>query len=125
MEHRYFTILAHPSCRLINRREAIDVDMGAVIRAAAQRGCCLELNADPQRLDLTDIYCRAAKEEGVLISINSDAHGIQGFANLRFGIGQARRGWLEKKDVLNTRPLAKLLPLLKFSKQSSNGEHKR
>jgi DNA polymerase (family 10) len=112
MEHRYFTILAHPSCRLINRRDAMDVDMSAVLRAAAQRGCCLELNADPERLDLTDVHCREAQEEGVLISINSDAHSVQGFANLRFGIGQARRGWLEKNDVLNTRPLAKLRPLL-------------
>jgi DNA polymerase (family 10) len=87
----------------------MDVDMSAVIRAAAQRGCCLELNADPERLDLTAIHCREAKEEGVLISINSDAHSVQGFANLHYGIGQARRGWLGKKDVLNTRPLPELM----------------
>jgi len=109
MDHRYFTILAHPSGRLLHRRDPVDVDMSAVIRAAAQRGCGLELNADPERLDLTDIHCREARAEGVLISINSDAHGIQGFADLRYGIGQARRGWLEKKDVLNTRPLAEII----------------
>ena len=113
MDHRYFTILAHPSCRLIHRRDPIDVDMSAVIRAAVQRGCCLELNADPERLDLTDIHCREAQAAGVLISINSDAHSVQGFANLRFGIGQARRGWIEKKDVLNTRPLAELIAYTK------------
>ena len=115
IEHRYFTILAHPSCRLINRRVAVAVDMSAVLRAAAQRGCYLELNADPERLDLSDVYCREAKDEGVLISINSDAHSGQGFANLQFGIGQARRGWLEKKNVLNTRPLSELRLLLKAS----------
>ncbi|HTT08048.1 MAG TPA: DNA polymerase/3'-5' exonuclease PolX [Gammaproteobacteria bacterium] len=113
VEHRYFSILAHPSCRLVNKRNPIDVDMSAVIRAAARRGCCLELNARPERLDLNDIYCREAKEAGVLLSVNSDAHSTLGFANLRFGIGQARRGWLEKKDVLNSRPLSVLRPMLK------------
>src|SRR5581483_8911190 len=113
MERRCFNILAHPTCRLINKRNAIDVDMGAIIRAARERGCCLELNAQPERLDLNDVWCREAKEAGVLISINSDAHSTPGFANLRFGVGQARRGWLEKKDVLNTRSLAELRPLLR------------
>ena len=117
MDHRYFTVLAHPSCRLIQRREPIDVDMSAVIRAAAQRGCCLELNADPARLDLNDIYCREVRAAGALISINSDAHNIHGFAHLEFGIGQARRGWLENKHVLNTRSLPGLLAYLKTSHQ--------
>ena len=64
-------------------------------------------------MDLLDTYCQLAKEEGVLICINSDAHSVLDFNNLRFGVGQARRGWLEKDDVLNTRPLRTLLPLLK------------
>jgi DNA polymerase (family 10) len=76
------------------------------------RGCFLELNAHPERLDLLDTQCQMAKEEGVLISINSDAHSVYDFANLRFGIGQARRGWLEKGDVLNTRPLKELRRLI-------------
>ncbi len=113
MEHRYFTFLAHPGGRLIGTREAYDVDMLRIIRHARERKCFLELNAHPDRLDLTDSHCRMAKEEKVLIAIGSDAHGIQDFANLRYGIGQARRGWLEKDDVLNTRPLRLLRPLLR------------
>jgi DNA polymerase (family 10) len=112
MDHPHFSILAHPSGRLIGRRAPYDVDMARIIRKAGERGCYLELNAHPERLDLLDTYCRMAKDEGVLISINSDAHSIRDFDNLRFGLGQARRGWLEKKDVLNARPLAELRPLL-------------
>lgn len=113
MDHPHFTLLAHPSGRLIERRAPYDVDMLHIIRHAKQRGCFLELNAHPERLDLLDSHCQTAKEEGVLISINSDAHSTFDFNNLRYGIGQARRGWLEKTDVLNTRPLAELWPLLK------------
>jgi DNA polymerase (family 10) len=112
MQHPYFTLLAHPTGRLLQRRAPYDVDMLRIIREARQRGCFLELNAHPERLDLLDTQCRIAKEEGVLISINSDAHSIDGFANLRFGIGQARRGWLEKRDVLNTRTLQELRLLI-------------
>ena len=79
------------------------------------RGCYLELNAHPERLDLLDTYCQEAKRAGVLISINSDSHSVHGFRNLRFGIGQARRGWLEAKDVLNARPLEELRKLLRAS----------
>lgn len=112
MQHPYFTLLAHPTGRLIQRRAPYDVDMLRIIREAKSRGCFLELNAHPERLDLLDTYCRMAKEEGVLISINSDAHSIYDFSNLRFGIGQARRGWLEKHDVLNTRSLKELRGLI-------------
>jgi DNA polymerase (family 10) len=87
--------------------------MNRIIRKAKDRGCFLELNSSPRRLDLYDIYCQAARTEGVLVSINSDAHSINDFNNLAFGVGQARRGWLEKDDVLNTRPLARLRKLLK------------
>ncbi|TAJ29954.1 MAG: DNA polymerase/3'-5' exonuclease PolX [Nitrospirae bacterium] len=112
MDRPYFTILAHPSGRLIQEREPYDVDLPRIIRKARERQCALELNAHPERLDLTDTYCQVAKEEGVLVSINSDAHSILDLDNLRFGVGQARRGWLEKTDVLNTRPLNALRPLL-------------
>lgn len=112
MQHPHFTLLAHPTGRLLQRRAPYDVDMLRIIREARQRGCFLELNAHPERLDLLDTQCRMAKEEGVLISINSDAHSIYDFANLRFGIGQARRGWLEKCDVLNTRTLQELRLLI-------------
>jgi len=113
MDNPYFTILAHPSGRLIDQREAYKVDMEKVIRQAAERGCFIELNARPKRLDLVDIYCQVAKDLGVLISINSDAHRVDDFDHLRYGVGQARRGWLEKSDVLNTRSLAELRNLLK------------
>ena len=112
MQHPYFTLLAHPSGRLIQRRAPYDADMLQIIREAKNRGCFLELNAHPERLDLLDTQCQMAKEEGVLISINSDAHSVYDFANLRFGVGQARRGWLEKYDVLNTRPLKELRRLI-------------
>ncbi|WP_324780968.1 DNA polymerase/3'-5' exonuclease PolX [Thiobacillus sedimenti] len=113
MDHPHFTLLAHPSGRLLEQREPYDVDMLRIIRHARQRGCFLELNAHPERLDLLDSHCQMAKEEGVLVSINSDAHSRYDFANLRYGVGQARRGWLEKDDVLNTRPLAALRRLIR------------
>jgi DNA polymerase (family 10) len=113
MDHPHFTMLAHPSGRLIQQREPYDVDMARIIHQAKERGCYLELNSHPERLDLLDTYCHMAKQEGVLISINSDAHTISDFDNLRYGVAQARRGWLGAKDVLNTRSLKQLLPLLK------------
>ena len=113
MDHPHFTLLAHPTGRLLLEREPYDVDMNRIIRHARERGCFLELNAHPLRLDLLDAYCMMARDEGVLVSINSDAHSTMDFDNLVYGVGQARRGWLEKKDVLNTRPLSKLRPLLK------------
>ena len=113
MDHPHFTILAHPSGRLLETRDAYDVDMQRIIRHAQQRGCYLELNAQPDRLDLLDTYCHMAKAEGVLISVDSDAHSVNDFNNLEYGIGQARRGWLEKDDILNTRTLTQLRKLLK------------
>jgi DNA polymerase (family 10) len=113
MEWPYFHILAHPTGRLIQEREPYDVDMPRIICQAKNRGCFLELNAHPERMDLLDTYCQLAKEEGVLVSINSDAHSVLDFTNLRFGVGQARRGWLEKNNVLNTRPLPALQALLR------------
>jgi DNA polymerase (family 10) len=113
MDHQHFTIFAHPSGRLIDQREAYDVDMLKIIRKARARGCFLELNAHPERLDLLDSHCQMAKEDGVLVAISSDAHSIQDFDNLVYGVGQARRGWLEKMDVLNSRPLKELRVLLK------------
>ncbi len=113
MDHRYFSILAHPINRLIDERPPIEVEMIKVIQKARDRGCYLELNSNPRRLDLYDTYCQIAKAEGVLVSIDSDAHSVGSFDHLRYGIGQARRGWLEKDDVLNTRPLGELKKLLK------------
>ncbi len=113
MDGRYFTILAHPTGRLLPGREPYALDLAAVIAKAAERGCFLELNAHPRRLDLADTSCREARAAGVRIAVNSDAHAPSDFEHLAYGIGQARRGWLEKKDVLNALPLADLLPLLR------------
>jgi DNA polymerase (family 10) len=113
MDHPHFSVLAHPTGRLIDSRDPYDVDMLRIVRHARQRGCFLELNAHPERLDLLDVHCQMARDEGVLVAINSDAHGVHDFDNLAYGVGQARRGWLEKKDVLNTRPLKALRTLLR------------
>jgi DNA polymerase (family 10) len=112
LDHPYTTILAHPTGRLILEREPFDIDIPRVIEHARQRGCYLELNSNPMRLDLNDVYCHRAKQAGVLISIDVDAHRAQDLDLITFGIGQARRGWLEKKDVLNTRSLKDLMKLL-------------
>jgi DNA polymerase (family 10) len=92
-----------------------------VARKAAKRGIALELNAHPDRLDLDDVHCRMAKEEGALVAISSDAHGVDGFEVLRYGVGQARRGWLEKADVLNARPLAALRRVLSRAPRAAAG----
>jgi DNA polymerase (family 10) len=112
MDHPCFSILAHPTGRLIEQREPYDIDLPRVLRKARERGCFLELNAHPSRLDLTDIACRMARDEGVLVSIDSDAHSTLDFDHLGYGVGQARRGWLQAADVLNTRTLEQLRPLL-------------
>jgi len=113
MDHPYFSLLAHPSGRLLQERAAMDVDLERLIRHAVERGCFLELNAQPQRLDLDDSQCRVAREAGALVSINSDAHSEAQFSDLEFGINQAQRGWLEKGDVLNTRSLGAVRKLLR------------
>lgn len=117
MENPYFTLLAHPGGRLLGEREPYDVDMLKIVRKARHRGCFLELNAQPDRLDLDDVHCRMARDEGVLVAVNTDAHSAHDFAHLRYGIGQARRGWLEPAQVLNTRPLAALRPLLECARR--------
>jgi DNA polymerase (family 10) len=108
MDNPLFTLLAHPSGRLINERKGYEVDMPRIIQAAKERGCHLELNAQPSRLDLNDYHCKVAREMGIKLSIASDAHSAQGLANMRHGIDQARRGWLEAKDVLNSYNLKSL-----------------
>ncbi len=113
IDHPHFSILAHPLGRLIGERNACNVDLKRVLTAIAQRGCYIEANAQPTRLDLSDFGCRQAKAEGVLVSIASDAHSPADLANLSLGVTQARRAWLSQADVLNTRPLNALLPLLK------------
>jgi DNA polymerase (family 10) len=113
LENPLVSILAHPTGRLIGEREPYDIDMDQVIAAAHKAGCCLEINAEPDRLDLNDVHAHAAKLAGVKLAISTDAHSIDAFQYMRFGLDQARRAWLTANDVLNTRPLAELRKLLK------------
>lgn len=112
MDNKYFNIFAHPTGRLLNVREPYDIDMEKIIRAAKARGCIMELNAQPERMDLTDVHCKMAKELGVKLAISTDSHSITTLDYMQYGINQARRGWIEAKDVINTQPLQKLLQLL-------------
>jgi DNA polymerase (family 10) len=113
MDNPNFNILAHPTGRLLEKRPGYDVDMEKIMAAALERGCHLELNAHPDRLDLDDVHCQMAKQMGLKVAISTDAHGLRDLELMRFGIDQARRGWLEPDDVLNTRPLAELRVLLR------------
>lgn len=106
IENPHVDCVAHPTGRLLNRRDAYDVDMDAVMRAAQQHGTFLELNANPARLDLNDVHLATAKRMGIPIVINTDAHSVQGLGVMRFGILQARRGGLTAHDVANTLDLA-------------------
>lgn len=108
----YVCAIAHPTGRLINRRNAYEVDLDAVLKAARDHGKCMELNAHPSRLDLDDVACAAAKHHGVPIVISTDAHNINGLDAMRFGVLQARRGGLTKPDIANTRPWSQLKKLL-------------
>jgi DNA polymerase (family 10) len=113
MDNRHVSILGHPTGRLIGTREPYAVDMDRLMTAAHERGCHLELNAQPERLDVNDVHAQAAKAVGVKVAISTDAHSVSGLDCMRFGIDQARRGWLEPEDVINTRPLAELRRLLR------------
>jgi len=106
-------IIGHPSGRLLSRREGYDVDLERVLDCARRYGKVLELNSYPDRLDLNDLYLRKAKELGIRIAINTDAHGIRDLDWMRYGVATARRGWLEKANVVNCLGLDALLKLLK------------
>jgi len=112
LENPHVTAIAHPTGRLLTKREPYEVDMDEVFTAAARYGKLLELNANPRRLDLNDIDCAAAKEHGILIVINTDAHSVAGLDVMRFGILQARRAGLTKADVANTRSWPELRKLI-------------
>jgi DNA polymerase (family 10) len=105
MAHPSVDILAHPTGRIINRREPFELDVEAVLVAAAELGVAVELNANPNRLDFSDVHVHRARELGVPVVISTDAHSPAGLENMRFGVDQARRGWLAPGDVLNTKSL--------------------
>jgi len=113
MQNRQVSILGHPTGRLIGMREPYEIDMDRVTSAARELNCALEINAEPDRLDLNDLHAHMAKSKGVKLAISTDAHSVNAFQYMRFGIDQARRGWLTAKDVVNTRPLSELMTLLR------------
>ena len=102
MENEYVTFVAHPTCRMIGRREPFDLDMEEIFDTAKSTGTCLEINSFPDRLDLNDIHCKQGKEKDVRFVINTDCHRVENMEFIRFGVATARRGWLEKSDILNT-----------------------
>ncbi|MGZ3273903.1 MAG: DNA polymerase/3'-5' exonuclease PolX [Caulobacteraceae bacterium] len=112
MDNRLFNIFAHPTGRLIGERPGYEIDLDQVMKGALERGCFLELNAHPSRLDLDDVHCRAAKAMGLKLALSSDAHSTLGLANIRYGVDQARRGWLGPEDVINSRSWSGLKPML-------------
>lgn len=108
MDNPYVNCIGHPTGRLIGQREAMDLDIAAVIRHAAQTQTALEVNANPWRLDLKDTHCRMAIEAGVKVVIGTDAHSTAGLGLMGFGVATAGRGWATKGDVLNTLSAAKI-----------------
>jgi DNA polymerase (family 10) len=112
-ENPHVDIIAHPTGRILGRRDPYDVDIDAIISKAAETGTILEINSSPDRLDLNDTMVKKAKDMGVKISIATDAHEKEGFKDINYGVWVARRGWLEKDDIINTMPLNDLLNELK------------
>lgn len=113
MENPYLNIIGHPTGRMINKRKGYDLDMDAVMKEAADKGIFLEINSNPDRIDLNDKYIRKAQKAGVKLAISTDAHAISNLDYIKYGVAQARRGWLGKKDIINTRSWRELKKLLK------------
>ncbi len=111
IEHPYVDIIAHPTCRIIQKREPIKIDMDRVLEAARDNGVIMEINAYPDRLDLNDIHTKMAIENGVKVSIGTDAHNKEHLKFYELGIAVARRGWARKEDVINTYDVEKLMKL--------------
>jgi DNA polymerase (family 10) len=112
LENPYASILAHPTGRLIGTRDAFEIDMDEVIRAAARTHTAIEINAHPMRLDLDATNCRAAAAAGVMIAIGTDTHVLAELDHMIYGLGTARRGWLSKGNIINTRSASQLIIIL-------------
>jgi DNA polymerase (family 10) len=113
MKNPHIHIISHPTGRLLKKRDEYQIDFGRVLKAAKEFGVVLEINSFPERLDLNDQNIRLAKEAGVRMAINTDSHRKDQMRYIRLGVAQARRGWAEKKDIINTRPLKQLLKIFK------------
>ncbi len=122
IRHPHVSAIAHPTGRLINQRPPYDVDLDAVFAAARQHGKLLELNANPMRLDLDDVFCAAAKSHGIPIAINTDAHSVESLDLMRYGILQARRAGLTKADVANTRTWTELKKMIGGKQRKKRGK---
>ncbi|MGZ4200667.1 MAG: DNA polymerase/3'-5' exonuclease PolX [Thermoleophilaceae bacterium] len=119
MEHPLVDVIGHPTGRLIERREPYDLDIERVVEAAIRTGTFLEINANPNRRDLNEANARLAAEAGATLLIDSDAHGTETLANIRYGVATARRGWVTAEQVANTRPWDELNRLRKRSQRSA------
>jgi DNA polymerase (family X) len=113
IENPYAQIIGHPTGRLLLKRDPLDYDMEKVLDACAKHGVAMECNSYPDRLDLKDVYLRMCKEKGVKVVISTDAHHTSHLSFIRYGVTMARRGWLEKKDVINTLPVQQFLAALR------------
>jgi DNA polymerase (family 10) len=113
IENPYTQIIAHPTGRLLLRRDPIDYDMERVLEACAKHGVAMECNSYPDRLDLKDVYLRMCKDRGVKVVISTDSHSAANLSFIRHGVTMARRGWLEKQDVINTLPTSDFLSALR------------
>ncbi len=113
MKNPHVDIISHPTGRILQKREAYQIDLEKILRAAKEFGVVLEINSSPLRLDLNDSHIREAKRAGVKMAINTDSHHRDQLKNIEFGIAQARRGWAEKKDIINAWPLEKLLKVFR------------
>lgn len=112
MENKHVDFLAHPTCRIIGRREPFELDIGKIFDAAVETDTYLEINSFPDRLDLNDANAKFAKERGVKFVIGTDSHNVNNLPFMRFGIATARRGWLNKNDILNTNSLKNLVKII-------------
>src|SRR5467141_2048636 len=113
IENPYTQIIAHPTGRLLLRRDPFDYDMEKILEACAKHGVAMECNSYPDRLDLKDVYLRMCKDRGVKVVISTDSHSTGNLSFIQYGVTMARRGWLEKHDVINTLPTAEFLAALR------------
>jgi DNA polymerase (family 10) len=125
IENPYTQIIAHPTGRLLLRRDAIDYDMQKILEACAKNGVAMECNSYPDRLDLKDVYLRMCKDRGVKVVISTDSHNTANLAFIRYGVTMARRGWLEKHDVINTLPTEQFLAALRPRLGAANSPQKK
>lgn len=113
MQNKNVDIIFHPTGRVVNKRPSYELDMDEIINTAKETGTILEIDAYPDRLDIKSEYVRRAIAKGVKLAIDSDAHNIHHLQYLKFGTAEARKGWAEKGDIINTWPLEKMLRFLK------------